>query len=227
MVKKHNNKGKRANFKKILAGGAVLTTFLVPQVAYASNSPQKEKAPLSIILGARKGFGKSGLYGGELGLKYGRFALVGNLGSRSDINLQDTEEKMISIPEIDIYFQGRENLKDFSSFGGSVEYHPRISERMSGVIGVGGGLEKYTRNIEENLVRRIGSEESLLASNINSIPEKEFVWNVYGGLSFNITKGLSLNPNIGYEKAFKKNGLKRGMYVNLRAILSFSRRGNR
>jgi len=141
------------------------------------------------------------------------------MGSQSDLNLQDTEENVFG----DIYFQGREDLKDFSSFGGSVEYHPRISERMSGVIGVGGGLEKYTRNIEENLVRRTGSEESLLASNINSIPEKEFVWNVYGGLSFNITKGLSLNPNIGYKIGSRE----KGMFVSLRAILSLSKRRNK
>jgi len=227
MAKKHNNKGKRANFKKILVGAA-LTTFLVPQVAYASDSPKKEKAPISIILGARKGFGGSGLYSGELGLKYGRFALVGNLGSRSDINLQNIEEKMISIPEINIYFQGREDLKDFSSFGASLEYHQPIAKGVSGVIGIGGNFENYARNIEENLVRRIDGEETLLASNTSSVPEKEFVGNIYAGPSFKITKWLELNPNIGYEKSFKKNGLKeRGAYVNLRAILSFSRRKNK
>ncbi len=216
--------GKGVNFKKILAGVA-LVAFLSPsQVAYASRSQQKEKAPLSIILGARKGFGGSGLYGGELGIKYKRFALVGNMGSRSDINLQDTEEEMFR----NVYFQGREDLKDFSSFGASLEYHQPIAKGVSGVIGIGGNFESRTRKIEENLVRRIDGEETLLASNISSVPEKEFVWNVYAGPSFKITKWLELNPNIGYEKAFKKNGLKeRGMYANLRAILSFSRRGDK
>jgi len=221
--------GKGINFKKILAGAA-LVAFLSPaQVAYASSrSQQKEKAPISIILGARKGLENNKPYGGEIGLKYGRFALVGNMGSQSDLNLQNTKEEMISIPEINVYFQGREDLKDFSSFGGAFEYHQPLAKGISWVTGIGGNLEKRTRNIEENLVRRIGSEETLLASNINSIPEKEFVWNVYTGPSFEILKGLELNPNLGYEIGSKKNGLKRGMYVNLRAILSFpGKKGDR
>jgi hypothetical protein len=223
MIKRH---GKRVNFKKILAGAA-LVAFLAPsQVAYASSrSQQKEKAPLSIILGARRGLEGSRLYGGEIGLKYNRFALVGNIpiSSHPNINLQHTEENVFG----DVYFQGREDLKDFSSFGGAFEYHQPLAKGISWVTGIGGNLEKRTRNIEENLVRRIGSEETLLASNINSIPEKEFVWNVYTGPSFEILKGLELNPNLGYEIGSKKNGLKRGMYVSLRAILSFSRRGNK
>ena len=225
MIKRLN--GKRINFKKILAGVA-LATFLSPsQVAYASSrSQQKEKAPLSIILGARKGFGKSGLYGGELGLKYKRFALVGNIpiSSYSNINLQNTEEEMFG----NVYFQGREDLEDFSSsIGASLEYHQPLAKGISWVTGIGGNLESRTRKIEENLVRRTGSEESLLASNINSIPEKEFVWNIYAGPSFKITKWLSLNPNIGYKTGFKKDGLREEMYISLRAILSFSRKGNR
>lgn len=215
---------KRVNFKKILAGAA-LAAFLSPtQVAFASNSPQKEKAPISIILGARKGFGKGGLYGAEIGMKFGRFALVGNMSSRSDINLQDIEEEMIR----NVYFQGREDLKDFSSIGASLEYHQPIAKGVSGVIGIGGNLENYTREVQENLVRKTDTGESLLASNTSSLSEKEFVGNIYIGPSFKITKWLELNPNIGYEKSFKKNGLKeRGAYVNLRVILSFSRRGNR
>lgn len=230
MVKRTNNKGKRANFKKILAGAA-LTTFLVPQVAYASDSHQKEKAPLSIILGARKRIENNKLSKNkpseiELGVKYNRFALVGKIpiSSHPNINLQTTEEEMFG----NVYFQGREYLGDFSSsIGASLEYHQPLAQGISWVTGIGGNLEKRTRNIEENLVRKVGSEESLLASNINSIPEKEFVWNVYAGPSFKIFKGLELNPNLGYEIGSKKNGLKRGMCVNLRAILSFSRRGNR
>jgi len=222
MAKKSN--GKRGNFKKILAGIA-LAAFLSPsQAAYASHSNQKENAPLSVILGARKGFGSNGLYGGEFGIKYNKFALVGNISSRSDINLQNTEEEMLR----NVYFRAREDLKDFSSVGASLEYHQPLAKGVSGVIGIGGNLESYTRKIEEKLVRRTDSEESLLASNTSSIPEKEFVGNIYAGPSFKITKWLSLNPNIGYEKAFKKGGLKeRGAYVNLRAILSFSRRGDK
>jgi opacity protein-like surface antigen len=213
MVKKHNNKGKRANFKKILAGGVVLTTFLVPQAVYASDSSKKEKAPVSIILGARKELGGNKLYGGELGIGIGRFALVGNMGSGSDINLQDSEKNVFG----DVYFQGIENLEKRKSLGLSLEYHPRISEKVSGVIGAGGGLEKRTRNIEENLVRRTDSEETLLASNINSIPEKGFGWNVYTGLIFDLTKNISLNPNIGYKIGLKE----KGMFANLRLIFSF------
>jgi len=216
--------GKRGNFKK-KAAAITLTGFLgaaSPTYALPVNSepaPEKNKSKVSIILGARKEFRGNGLYGVELGGKYKDFALVGYMGSGPDINLQDTEENVFG----DIYFQGIENLEKRKSLGLSLEYHPRISEGVSIVLGAGGGLEKRTRNIEENLIRRTGSEETLLASNINSIPEKEFVGNFYGGLSFKITKGLSLNPNIGY-----KTGREKGVFANIRAVLSFPRKkGNR
>lgn len=229
---------KKINFKKIVAGAA-LVAFLAPsQVAYASDSPKKERAraKVSFILGGGKGIEKNKLSGKinksseiELGVKYNRFALVVNIpiSSHPNINLQNTEEEMFG----NVYFQGREDLEDFSSsIGGSVEYHQPltkgISKGISWVIGIGGNLEKRTRNIEENLVRRVGSEETLLASNINSFPEeKEFVWNVYTGPSFKVAKGLEINPNLGYEIGSKKNGLKRGMFVNLRAIYLFPGKG--
>ncbi len=225
MVKRLHGKG--VGFKKILAGVA-LAAFLSPsQVAYASSrSQQKEKAPLSIILGAGKGLGNNKSSEIEFGVKHKRFALVGNIpiSSYSNINLQKTEEGVFG----DVYFQGREDLEDFSSsIGASLEYHQPLAKGISWVTGIGGNLESRTRKIEENLVRRTGSEESLLASNINSIPEKEFVWNIYTGPSFDITKWLSLNPNIGYKTGFKKDGLREEMYISLRAILSFSRRGNK
>ena len=212
MIKTTNNKGKRANFKKIV-GAIALCTFLFPSQAYASRSPKNlnKKAPFSIILGARGGHG---FYGGEFGIRYKNLALVGNLGSGSDLNLQDTEENVFG----DVYFQGREDLKDFSSIGASLEYHPRLGKGISWVIGAGGGLEKVTREIEENLVR----DGTVLASNKTSTPEKEFAGYFYTGPKIKITKGLSLNPNIGY-----KTGLKKGIFANIRADLSFSRRGNR
>jgi hypothetical protein len=77
--------------------------------------------------------------------------------------------------------------------------------------------------VEENLVRRIGTEESLLASNTSSVSEKEFVWDIYAGLSLEILKGLELSPVLGYETSFKENGLERGMYVSLRGIFSFGK----
>ena len=211
-----------------MAGAALATCLLPSQAVYASDSPKNsnKKSPLSIILGARKGLEGSKLYGGEIGLKYNRFALVGNIpiSSHPNINLQNTEENVFG----DVYFQGREDLEDFSpSIGASLEYHLPLAKGISWVTGIGGNLEGRTRKIEENLVRRIGSEETQLASNTTSTPEKEFVWNVYAGPSFEILKGLELNPNLGYKISSKKNGLKRGMYVSLRAILSFSRRGNR
>ncbi len=223
MAKRHS---KKVNFKKIVAGAALATCLSPSQAVYASDSSKKEKAPLSIILGARRGIEINKSFGIEFGVKYNRFALVGNIpiSSYPNINLQNTEEEMFG----NVYFQGREDLKDFSpSIGASFEYHQPLAKGISWVTGIGGYLEGHTRKIEENLVRRTGSEESLLASNTSSVLEKKFVWNVYAGPSFEIIKGLELNPNLGYEISSKKNGLKRGMYVNLRAILSFSRRGNR
>jgi len=224
MVKRSHSK--RNNFKKILAGAALATCLAPSQVAQASNSPQKEKAPLSIILGAKRGIEKDKSSEIEIGFKYNRFALVGNIpiSSYPDINLKDTEENVFG----DVYFKGRENLEDFSSsIGASFEYHQPLAKGISWVTGIGGKSEGRTRTIEENLVRKVGTEETLLASNINSIPEKkEFVWNVYTGPSFEILKGLELNLNLGY-KSSKKNELKRGVDVSLRAILTFPRRRNR
>lgn len=147
MVKRLNGKG--VNFKKTSAGLALTAFLLSPQVAYASNSPKNsdEKAPLSIILGARRGIGGNGSSGVEFGIKHKGFAGVGYIGSRSDRKLQDTEEEMIR----GIYSQSREDLENFSSFGASLEYHQPFAKWVSGVIGIGGNLESYTRKIEENL----------------------------------------------------------------------------
>jgi hypothetical protein len=198
--------------KKILTGAALVTSLFPSQAVYASNS-QKEKAPVSIILGARKGLGESGLHGGELGIGVGRFALVGNFGLGSDINLQNTEDHVFG----DVYFQGREDLKNSSYFGGALEYH-QPGKGISWVVGAGGGLEKVTREIEENLVR----DGTVLASNKTSTPEKKFAGYFYTGPSFKITKGLSLNPNVGY-----KTGREKGVFVNLRAVLSFPGKGKK
>ncbi len=213
---------KRVNLKKILAGVA-LAAFLSPsQVVHASRSQQKEKAPLSIILGAGKGLGNNKSSEIELGVKHKRFALVGKIpiSSYSNINLQKTEEEMFG----NVYFQGREDLEDFSSsIGASVEYHLPLTRGISWVTGIGGKRRSYTRKVEENLVRRIGTEESLLASNTSSVSEKEFVWDIYAGPSFELTNWLEVSPVLGYETSFKKNGLERGMSVSLRAIFSLGK----
>jgi len=208
---------------KVILPVTIFSTFLSPQIANTANLNQKEKTPVSLILGARAGTNKNKTYGGELGLKYGRFALTGYFGSRQNMNLQSTEEELFE----GIYFQGNEDLKDFSSAGISLEYHHPFSKKISGVIGIGGGLEKYTREIEENLIRREQGKESPLASNINSISEKESFGNVYIGSSFKITDWLKLNPIVGYEKNFGKGDLNGGGYIGLRMIFPFSRKNNR
>jgi len=45
------------------------------------------------------------------------------------------------------------------------------------------------------------------------------------GPSFEILKGLELNLNLGYKISPKKNELKRGMYISIRAILPFPGKG--
>jgi hypothetical protein len=213
---------KSVNLKKILAGVALTACLLPSQMAYASNSQQKEKAPLSIILGAGKGLGNNKSSEIEFGVKHKRFALVGKIpiSSYSNTNLQKTEEEMFG----NVYFKGREDLEDFSSsIGASLEYYLPLAKGTSWVTGIGGKRRSYTRKIEENLVRRIGNKESLLASNINSIPEKEFVWDIYAGPSFELTNWLEVSPVLGYETSFKENGLERGMYVSLRGIFSFGK----
>jgi len=211
---------KRLNFKKILAGLALIVFLSPSQVAYASRSQQKEKTGLSFILGGRKWLGSNKSYGVKLGLKHGRFALVGDIpiSSHPNINLQNTKEEMSR----GIYFKGREDLEDFSSsIGASIEYYLPLAKGISWVTGIGGKRRSYTRKIEENLVRRIDNKESLLASNTSSVSEKEFVWDIYAGPSFELTNWLELSPVLGYETSSKKNGLKRGMSVSLRAIFSF------
>jgi len=211
--------GKINNFKKKVVATTLVGFLGAASPAYALpvNSgpvPEKNKSKVSLILGARKGFGKSGLYGGEFGIGVGRFALVGSLGSGPDLNLQDTEENVFG----NVYFQGREDLKNSSYFGGALEYH-QPGKGVSWVIGAGGGLEKVTREIEENLVRG----ETVLASNTTSTPEKKFAGYVYTGPKFPITKNMGLNLNVGY-----KTGREKGVFVNLRAIFRFpGKKGDR
>ncbi|MBA7619908.1 hypothetical protein ES703_27250 [subsurface metagenome] len=212
MTKRLHNRGSK--FKKILAGTVLAASLFPAQAVYASDSPKKEKAPVSIILGGRKGFGKSGLYGGEFGVRFGRIGLVANLGSGPDLNLQKTEEKVSGFEGV--YFKGSEDLKNSSYFGGALEYH-QPGKGVSWVIGAGGGLEKVTREIEENLVR----DGTSLASNRTSTQEEKFAGYFYTGPSFKIKK-LEINPNIGY-----KTGREKGVFVNLRIILPISKRGDR
>lgn len=212
--------GKRGNFKK-KAAAITLAGFLgaaSPAYALPVNSepaPEKNKSKVSIILGARKGLGSNGLQGVELGGKYKDFALVGNICSGSDINLQDTEENVFG----NVYFQGREDLEKRKSFGGSLEYHPRLGKGVSLVFGAGIGLESRIRNINENLIR----EGTVLASNQVSKKENGVFGEIYFGPSIKATKWLEINPNIGY-----KTGKEKGMVANIRAILSFSgKKGDR
>lgn len=212
MVKRHD---KGVNLKKILAGTVLAASLFPAQAVYASDSPKKEKAPVSIILGGRKGLGSNGLQGVEFGGKYKDFALVGNICSGSDINLQDTEENVFG----NVYFQGREDLEKRKSFGGSLEYHPRLGKGVSLVFGAGIGLESRIRNINENLIR----EGTVLASNQVSKKENGVFGEIYFGPSIKATKWLEINPNIGY-----KTGKEKGMVANIRAILSFpGKKGDR
>jgi len=208
---------KSVDLKKIVAGAALTACLLPTQAVYASGSPQKEKAPISVILGGRKG---PESYGAGLGMRFGKIGLgvEGNL--YSDIKLQDTKE---NIPGFEgIYFQGKENLEKTSYIGAFAEFYPRISEKLSLVIGVGGGLKKGTRNIEENLLRR----ETVLASNTTSTLEEDVVGNIRGGFILDITKKIGVGPFIGYEKSFKKNGLnKGGIFFGVNVFFRFPGQG--
>ena len=175
----------------------------------------KESHPVSFIIGGR--FGPESLYGFETGLKYNRLALVADVNKRADKNILNVNEELIN----DVYFKGREDIKDFLSIGASLEYHQPITKWLSGVIGAGANKETYTRVGEATLVKRNNGEESIINSNTQSFSESELSGKVYGGPSFKLTEGLRLNVNLGYEFGFKEKGLEgRGAYFNLRAIIS-------
>lgn len=216
--------------QKVIDNYRKLCAELYGKISKREPETESKKNLVSFIAGARAGIpgflGSNGLYGGELGIKYGRFALMGNVNTRPDRNITNTEEQLMN----DVYLQTREDLKDFHSLGASLEYHQPILPWLSAVLGAGANIENYTREGKTSLVKKTNQGESVINSNTQSFSEKEFVGNVYAGPSFKITNWLRLNPNIGYEAAFKDKGLKgKGAYANLRAIISVPNKykGNR
>jgi opacity protein-like surface antigen len=208
MEKIAKNKGKKGNFKKAIATGAALVTLVSP-VAYAANSSQKEKAPISLILEAGKG---AESYSAGLGAKIGKIGLGIRGKKYSNKSLYDTEENVFG----DVYFKGKKDLEKISYIGAFAEFYPSLSEKVSMVLGAGGGLKKGTVNIEEKLLRD-GKE---LASNQISTLKKGFGWDVYAGLIFDITKNISAGPFAGYEKSsgekeLESDGFYAGIKLNL------------
>jgi len=205
MVKKHNNKGKKGNFKK-KAIATTLVGFLgaaSPAYALPVNSnpvPEKNKSKVSMTLEANKG---SGSYGAGLGVRFGNIGLGVKGKKYSDRNLYETEENVFG----DVYFKGKKDLEKISYIGAFAEFYPRISEKVSMVLGAGGGLKKGTINIEEKLLR--GEKE--LASHETSTSKKGFGWDIYAGLIFDIKK-LGIGPIFGYEKSSGENGLNKGSF---------------
>ncbi len=209
----HNRKGVG---KKILAIGLVLSTLLLPKFMHGSQksrSPQKEKAPISLILGARKGFGNNESYGGGLGIKVGKigFGLEGDW--YSDKISQDIKENVVG----DIYLEGKEKLEKISYIGAFAEFYPGLSEKLSLVLGIGGGFKKGVRNIEEKLLR---NEVELALNKTSTSLKKESALKFYAGLIFDFTKNISAGPFVGYEKSPKENVLESdGFYAGIKANL--------
>jgi len=190
MAKKHNNKGKRAKFKKIVAGAA-LATFLVPQVAYASGSPQKEeesKKSLSIKLIVDGMYGENGLKGASIGIGYGPFSLSANYSKSNDRLVEELE-----IP-LSNGRQGVGTVKDldFSSFGIGLEaYANKIL-----FLGAGINFWNYTNSTVEEIVSPNGD---VLKSNTASKPEKETSGRFYGGLDIPVSKAIGIRIMGGYD----------------------------
>ena len=181
----------------------------------------KKESPFGFIIGSKVSFPKflegRGLYGAELGVKLGRFGIVGNISGAQSKNIQNTEEKL----KCDVYFKGTEDIKNFLSAGIAVEYHQPITNRLSAVIGVGGNLENYTRQGTATLVERTAYGDDVINSNTDSFSEKDFTGKIYAGPSVKITDWLRLNANIGYETDFNKKNLdNKGFYANIRTIIS-------
>ena len=181
----------------------------------------KKESPFGFIIGSKVSFPKflegRGLYGAELGVKLGRFGIVGNISGTRDKNIQNTEEKL----KCDVYFKGTEDIKNFLSAGIAVEYHQPITDRLSAVVGVGGNLENYTRQGTATLVERTAYGDDVINSNTDSFSEKDFTGKIYAGPSVKITDWLRLNANIGYETDFNKKNLdNKGFYANIRTIIS-------
>lgn len=181
------------------------TPLEAPQNQYASErETQSEEgsnqSDLALILGWRgPGFeGDDGMYGGEAGIKYGRFALVGNVSGRADRNVKDINENLTN----GIYFKGKEDLTNFLSLGGTLEYHqPIITPWLDGVLGAGLNLESYTRKGEAKIIRENGE---VINSNTGSTSERDLSGELYLGPSIKFTDWLNFNFNMGGAYNFNK-----------------------
>jgi len=188
MVKKLNGKG--AGFKKILAGTA-LTTFLVPQVAYTSDSPKKEeesKKSLSTKLTVSGFYGEKGLKGASIGFGYGPFSLSANYSKSNDRIVEELEIPLSN---------GRRGVGtvkdlDFSSFGIGLEaYANKIL-----FLGAGINFWTYTNSILEEIV---SSNGDVLKLNTDSKSGKKTSGRFYGGFDIPVSKAIGIRIMGGYD----------------------------
>lgn len=188
-MEKANNKSKRANFKKILAGAA-LAAFLSPtQVALASNSVKNsnKKSP-SIKLIVDGMYGENGLKGAGIGIGYGPFSLSTNYSKSNDRIVEELEIPLSN---------GRRGVGtvkdlDFSSFGIGLEaYANKIL-----FLGAGINFWNYTNSTIEEIV---SSDGDVLKSNTDSKPGKETSGRFYGGLDIPVSKAIGIRIIGGYD----------------------------
>jgi len=182
---------KRVNFKKILAGAA-LAAFLSPsQVAYASDSPKKEKEskkPLSIKLTVDGFYGEKGLKGAGIGIGYGPLSLLANYSNSKDRIVEELEVPLSNGRK------GVGTVKDlgFNSLGIGLEAD------VNKILFLGAGINfwNYTTSIVEEIVSPNGD---VLKSNTDSRPEKKTSGRFYGGLHIPVSKALDIRVMGGYD----------------------------
>ena len=140
------------------------------------------KKNLYLILGAE---GNKEFLGGDLGVQYGPFALVGNYGKAKDENIKTITTP--ASPSTGRYGFGTEDNTDINVKGLAFEFHPfynkRIShnKRISPFVGGGANNWNYTTEITEQIK---DANDNVIKQKINSATNSENSWKAYGGINF-------------------------------------------
>ncbi len=166
------------------------------------------EAGLGIVAGA--GAGIPGSYDFNLGLKYGRFALLLEGGSRPNLSVKDVNSPLLN----NSGFTGTETLEDFFNLGATLVYYQPLNKNISAVVKIGGGKEWYQRKDHTAIIAPDGSE---LNPNDSSYSESNFYVKLAAGPKIKLSDILAINPNLGYRGNF--NNLNQ-FYGNLDVIVT-------
>ena len=153
-----------------------------------------KKKDLYVIFGANA---NDKFFEGQVGVQYGPFALVGNLGKAKDEIVLDGQTD----PSINgRYAKIKEENVDMSVAGISAELHPFSNKKISPFIGAGINNWKYT---EKKLITMFGRNNQELGSDSESNAISENSYKAYAGLDAKFGNKSGLGIQAGYDSRTK------------------------